>query len=154
LVEADNEQGFRAFVGQVEPRLRGALVASLGYERGGEAVAEALAYAWEHWERIHNLENPVAYLYRVGQSKTRGRKVPATFDRPSDPEPLYEPGLAAAMGSLPEKQRLAVFLAHGLGWTYSEVADLMGVRRTTVQKHLERGLSRLRQMLAVEEGAS
>ena len=152
-MEADNGRVFRAFVERVEPGLRRALVASFGYERGGEAVAEALAYAWQHRDHVQTIENPIAYLYRVGQSKTRGRRVRATYDLPVDPEPLYEPGLAAAMSSLAEKQRIAVFLVHGLGWTHSEVAELMGVIRTTVQKHLDRGLARLRRMLAVEEGA-
>ncbi len=152
-MRADKEPDFRAFVGRVEPGLRRALVASFGYERGGEAVAEALAYAWERWDHVCTIERPVAYLYRVGQSKTRRRRFRATYDRPVHPEPLYEPGLAAAMASLPEKQRVAVFLAHGLGWTHTEVADLMGVRRTTVEKHLERGLARLRKTLAVESTA-
>jgi DNA-directed RNA polymerase specialized sigma24 family protein len=153
LAGVDNEAAFRAFVERVEPDLRRALVATFGYDRGGDAVAESLAFAWERWDRVAEIGNPIAYLYKVGRSKTRSRRERATYDSPSDPEPLYEPGLAAAMSSLPERQRLAVFLAHGLGWTHSEVAELMGIRRTTVERHLERGLTRLRQKLAVEEEA-
>jgi DNA-directed RNA polymerase specialized sigma24 family protein len=150
LVGADHEPDFRAFVGRVEPVLRRVLVASFGYERGGEAVAEALAYAWERWDQVSTIEKPVAYLYRVGQSRTRRRRVRATYDSPVHTQLMYEPGLAAAMASLPRRQRTAVFLVHGLGWTHYEVAELMGVTRTTVEKHLERGLARLRQTMAVE----
>ncbi len=41
---------FEAFVRDAEPRLRRALVAAYGPEQGRDAAAEALAYAWEHWD--------------------------------------------------------------------------------------------------------
>ena len=40
-------EAFTEFVQSVEPRLRLALMAGYGPERGREATAEALAYAWE-----------------------------------------------------------------------------------------------------------
>jgi RNA polymerase sigma factor (sigma-70 family) len=52
---------------------------------------------------------------------------------------------------LPERQRVAVFLAHGLGWTHAEVAELLGVKTATVQKHVERGLARLRVVMGSKE---
>ncbi len=62
---------FEAFVRDVEPRLRRALVAAYGFEDGRDAAAEALGYAWEHWERLHDMANLPGYLYRVGQSRRR-----------------------------------------------------------------------------------
>ena len=74
---------FTEFVGTVEPRLRIALVARYGPERGREATAEALAFAWEHWERVGQMDNPIGYLFRVGQSKSRSRRRPPLIaDRP------------------------------------------------------------------------
>ena len=55
----------------VEPRLRIALVAHFGPERGRAATAEALAYAWENWESVEQMDYPIAYLCKVGRSKTR-----------------------------------------------------------------------------------
>src|SRR5215207_7077722 len=49
---------------------------------GGEAAGDALSYAWEHWENVRGLKNPLGYLYRVGQSSTRRRKTPIVFARP------------------------------------------------------------------------
>jgi len=46
-------------------------------------------------------------------------------------------------------QRTAVVLIDGFDWTHQEVADQLGVRRSTVQKHRERGLARLRRELGV-----
>ena len=93
------EDEFSRFFGETEPRLRRALVAAYGPERGREAAAEALAYAWEHWDAIRDMTHPLAYLYRVGQSRTRGRRSRPLFARPSDPEPWFEPNLVAASKS-------------------------------------------------------
>jgi DNA-directed RNA polymerase specialized sigma24 family protein len=147
LVEDETEAAFRAFVTEAEPRLRRALIAAYGYERGREATAEALAYAWENWVRLRRVENLTGYLYRVGQSRTRRNKTPVLFERATLYEPLVEPALRAALAELPQRQRVAVFLAHGAGWTHAEVAELMGVKAPTVQKHVERGLVRLRQLI-------
>jgi hypothetical protein len=72
-------EDFEMFFTDAEPRLRRALVAALGGDRGREATAEALAWAWEHWERLRPMTNPVGYLYRVGRSRTRGRRHPVGF---------------------------------------------------------------------------
>jgi DNA-directed RNA polymerase specialized sigma24 family protein len=150
-VGEDTVSDFADFFVVAEPRLRRALVAAFGGERGREATAEALAWAWEHWTEVQDMRNPTGYLYRVGRSRTRGRKSRIVFVRPETTEPWIEPGLAGALGELTERQRLAVSLVHGYGWTLREVADLCGLRVTTVQNHLERGLVRLRSLLGVRE---
>jgi DNA-directed RNA polymerase specialized sigma24 family protein len=144
---------FEDFVTAVEPRLRRALVAICGSEEGRDATAEALAYAWEHWERVECMANPVGYLFRVAQSRARRRRTPALFVPPEGGDPRFEPRLPEALRSLPEQQRLAVVLVHGFGWRASEVAELTGVKPTTTQNHLERGLRRLRKTLGVDENA-
>jgi DNA-directed RNA polymerase specialized sigma24 family protein len=152
-VDQSDQDSFRDFVEAVEPRLRRALIASCGFERGREATAEALAWAWEHWETAQSLEHRTAYLFRVGQSKIRSRKVPVTFDRAGTTEPWFEPALAPALAALTERQRVAVVLVHGFDWTLREVAELMEVQVTSVQTHLERGLANLRTALEVPDHA-
>ncbi len=145
---------FEAFVAEVEPRLRRALVSVYGFDRGREATAEALGWAWEHREDLGTLENKVAYLFRVGQSRTRQRKEPAaSFARSVDTEPWVEPGLGPALAALPERQRVAVVLVTGFSWTLREVAELTGIRVTTVQSNLERGLRKLRAAIEVTDHA-
>jgi DNA-directed RNA polymerase specialized sigma24 family protein len=146
-------QEFEDFVGQIEPGLRRALFAVLGVERGREATAEALAWAWEHWSRIERMDNPTGYLFRVGQSRSRRRKVRPVFVRDEWHDPVIEPHLGRALAELSEAQRVAVILVHGFGWTMRDVADLNGIRVTSVQTHLERGLHKLRVALEVEERA-
>jgi DNA-directed RNA polymerase specialized sigma24 family protein len=64
-------------------------------------------------------------------------------------EPWIEPNLGAALVSLSVAQRTAVVLVHGFGWTMKEVANCTGIRVTTVQNHLDRGLRKLRAELKV-----
>ena len=95
------------------------------------------------------MHNPVGYLYRVGRSRTRDRRRPVAFERADTPEPWVEPHLGSALAGLSERQRLAVVLVHGFGWTLREVAELAGIRVTSVQNHLDRGLRHLRDELGV-----
>lgn len=145
--------GFEGWYRTVEPHLRRALVAAYGPEQGREAAAHAMAWAWEHRERIDGLNNPVAYLFRVGQSRLRHRRVPWVQPQSTWAEPWIEPGLSKAMRALTQHQRVAVVLIHGYGWTLTEVAELLDIRKTTVQNHLDRGLKKLRSSLEVPTDA-
>jgi DNA-directed RNA polymerase specialized sigma24 family protein len=93
------------------------------------------------------MEHPVPYLYRVGQRRTRRRKQRVVFAVPDAAEPWIEPSLPLALAALSERQRVAVVLVHVYGWQLGEVAAILGVRTTTVQNHLQRGLERLRTLL-------
>jgi RNA polymerase sigma factor (sigma-70 family) len=142
---------FTEFFAECEPKLRCALVASCGPEVGREAAADALEYAWSHWDRIRSMEYPVAYLYRVGRSASRRyRATPRLGDTaPESRDPWVEPRLGASLDLLSERQRLAVVLRYSFGYTLDEIAHIMGVSITTVQKHVERGLMKLRRELEV-----
>jgi RNA polymerase sigma factor (sigma-70 family) len=142
---------FERFVRQTEPRLGRALAAAYGFEDGRDATAEALAYAWEHWQRLQHIANLPGYLFRVGQTRSRRKRQPVLFEVAAKPEHSFEPGLPAALAALSQRQRIAVVLVHGYGYTLREVAELTGTRPTTVQNHLTRGLARLRTLLGVDD---
>jgi len=148
---AEDEAGFRAFVAQIEPRLRKGLMAAYGADRGREATAEALAVCWEKWDDVRKMANPAGYLYRVGQSRTRARKEPKIFSRPEAAETWVEPGLPKALESLPERQRVVVYLVYAYGFRVNEVASLLELGEATVRTHLQRGLASLRRLLNVAE---
>jgi DNA-directed RNA polymerase specialized sigma24 family protein len=144
---------FTEFVSEVERGLRHALTANFGAEHGREAVAEALAYGWEHWDRIEGMDNPAGYLYRVAQNhakSVRPRRRVCLPEVPLQTVPWVEPGLPDALARLPERQRVVVYLVFGHEWSMSEVAVLLGVSKTTVQKHVERGMAKLRRRLGVD----
>ena len=150
LPPAVNEE-FTVFFREMEPRLSHALAAAYGVEVGRESTADAMAHAWEHWSELRAMANPGGYLYRVGQSKARrylrsGPLFPAVV---SAELPEVEPGLPAALSSLSVGQRSAVVLVYVLGWSEREAADLLGVDRSTIRRHRDRGLSKLRRALQV-----
>jgi len=150
----DFTEPFTIFVKEVETRLRHALVAVFGQEQGRDATAEALAYAWEHWDRISGMDNPVGYLYRVGRSRGQRRRNRPVFDPvPSNHLPDVEPGLPNALLGLSEKQRVAVVMVHAYDWPRHEAADLLGVSVSTLDTHLQRGLAKLRTGLGVTSHA-
>jgi DNA-directed RNA polymerase specialized sigma24 family protein len=139
---------FEEFVDDARIRLARAFTAAYGPDRGQDALAEAMAYAWTHFDELRAMANPVGYLFRVGQSSTRPRKRVPRFPAPqARGVPDVEPALADALTSLTEHQRVCVVLVHAYEWTYREVADLLGISRSTVQNHLERGLARLRMVI-------
>lgn len=150
--EWTGEETFYDFVRGAEAKLSFALAAAYGPDIGSEATAEALAYAWENWKRVRAMDNPLGYLFRVGQSKARRywwKRPPIAPLPPESVDHVVEPGLLKGLEQLSRNQRMCVVLVDGFGWTQQEVAELLGVTRSTVQKHHERGLTRLREILKV-----
>jgi DNA-directed RNA polymerase specialized sigma24 family protein len=136
-------------VGDAEPRLRRAFAGVRGPDDARDAVAEALAYAWEHWAEVRVMSNGVGYVFRVGQSRTRGRKHPVLPAPAAVGLPDVEPGLVPALKRLPDQQRTAVWLVHACDWSHAEVAEAMGISPSTVATHVTRALVALRQRLEV-----
>jgi DNA-directed RNA polymerase specialized sigma24 family protein len=144
---------FSTFVAEHEARLRHALTARFGAETGKEAAADALAYGWEHWDRVATMENPVGYLYTVGRDRGRrmmGRRRVVFPSLPEERAPWVEPGLSPAVAALPARQRTVVLLLHGYEWTQNEVAEVLGISKASVQRHAERAMARLRRKLGVD----
>ncbi len=116
-------------------------------------VRQALAYAWEHWSDVRDLANPVGYLYRVGQSRTRTRRVPQLPEPEAIGLPDIEPLLIPALLRLPDTQRAALWLVHACQWRYAEVAEALNTTTSMVGNHVARGMARLREELGVHTRA-
>lgn len=149
------DQGFEEFVRADGERLRRVMSSQYGVDIGCESTDSALAWAWEHWDRLRGMSNPAGYLYRVAQTQARrtiARGRPVTF--PPEPTVGADSGasidgdLAVALLSLPDQQRLAVLMVHVYGWTPIEVGRITGTPAVTVRSHLRRGLRHLRTSLS------
>ncbi len=140
---------FDDFVRAARPRLRRAFIGVRGLDRADDATAEALAWAWEHWSEVRGMANPLGYLFRVGQSRTRTRRRALLPAPDAIGATEVEPGLIPALLGLPSTQRTAVWLVHGCGWSYAEVADAMDTSTTMVGNHVQRALAKLRRALGV-----
>jgi RNA polymerase sigma factor (sigma-70 family) len=153
---------FDDFVASTEPRLRRALVAAYGADDGREAAADALAWAWQHWDRLSAMDNPAGYLWRVGQTSVRTatrrhhRELSAVVEVELQPleghrEPRVEPALDGALAALSPQQRAAVVLVHGYGYSLSEAAGVLACSVSTVRNHVRRALRRLHAALEVSD---
>ncbi len=99
------DQAFTRFVKEAEPRLSYALAAAYGPEVGAEVTADALAWAWENWGKVCGMENPIGYLYRVGQSKARWYHRPRILF-PQLPLKLCQPTHVVSTATTPKLWRL------------------------------------------------
>jgi RNA polymerase sigma-70 factor (ECF subfamily) len=152
LSERVRVETFTAFVVAVEPRVRRALSAAFGAQAGRDATAEALLVAWKNWERVAAMDNPSGYLYRVGSNEARKPKQAALakdFSEVTEHIPWIEPELARALAGLSEQQRTVIALVHGFEWSLGEVADLLGISKSTVRTHEQRAIESLRRLLGV-----
>ena len=136
--------------------LRRALSTRFGVAMGAELTADAMAYAWEHRDRMAAMDNPLGYLYRVGQSASRRhrrwqRRLDLPQERAADGGMDPEPGLAEALRGLKNDERVAVVMVHAYGASYGEVAELLSVPVSSVRNHVHRGLVRLRRQLGEVE---
>lgn len=161
-METEARADYVAFFDAGERQLRLALTGAFGVEAGRDAAAEALTWAWQNWNRVQEMDNPMGYLYRVGRSAALRSvragsgvtEVELADSLPSAWElPDFEPDLATGFAELSEAQRVSVWMVHGLGFTYREVAELLACSRATVATHVRRGLFKLRHQLGVTADA-
>jgi len=149
LEDITRADSFTSFAKEFEPKLRHSLIPLVGADAATDATAEALAYGWEHWDRLRVMDNPAGYLYRVARTKARKvtRRRPLFLPESAYHLPHVEPGLPNALAALSDKQRTVVWLVHGLDWQRREVAELLGVSEDTVRTHLSRGMGKLQRAL-------
>jgi RNA polymerase sigma-70 factor (ECF subfamily) len=79
-------------------------------------------------------------------------------DAPADPTPLPDPGLTrtveAALAQLPENQREAIVLHRFEGFSFKQIAEMLGVTETAVKVRAHRGYERLRTLLAAHRDSA
>jgi DNA-directed RNA polymerase specialized sigma24 family protein len=153
---AGDDREFVEFFDAHERRLRQAFSSIWGPERGRQVAIDALSFAWEHWDRVRSMDNPVGYVFVVGRDRSirehsrHRQRAALDFPVPSDGRlPSYEPALPGLIGDLSERERQVVMLVHAYEWLLSEVAELLGVSKSTVQTHADRALAKLRVGLGV-----
>ncbi|MCC5948208.1 MAG: sigma-70 family RNA polymerase sigma factor [Nitriliruptoraceae bacterium] len=148
-----DDAGFTACWVRDRDRLRRALALSLGdAPLASEAVDEAFTRAYARWDRVSQLDDPTAWLYRVAANwatswlrKRRLRPVrPAeSLDRPTEDRP-DDGWVLDALAALPATQRSVVVLRFYLDWDIARIASALEVAPGTVKSRLHRALARLR----------
>lgn len=124
-----------------------------------DAVAEALARAWERTERGDMIENVAAWVTTVGTNLARSRWRRMLAERraterlvalsPETPDEVVD--LRAALAALPRRQREVTVLRYLLGHDVREVAGILGVSEGTVKTSLHRARAALARALGEKE---
>jgi RNA polymerase sigma factor (sigma-70 family) len=151
-----DDESFETWYRAEHPRVLGLLTVVAGSEdMGRDATAEAFTRALERWERVHLMESPSAWTFRVGVNVVRRRLRRAAFERRhwlATPEPTtpaaLEPDLWAAVRRLPPRQRTAIALRYVCDLTNAQIAEVMGVADGTVSATLTTAHRRLASQLA------
>jgi RNA polymerase sigma factor (sigma-70 family) len=151
----DADESFEHFYATARPGIGRALAFTLrDTELAADAVDEAMARAYQRWDRVGGLENPGGWVYRVGlnyaRSRLRRRRGREDLLHPAsahEPAP-FEPSVVAAVLLLPKPQRAVVVCRFLLGWSEAQTADALHIRRGTVKSRQHRALAALQIQLA------
>lgn len=149
---------FEVFYSQTWDSVYRPLAVTIGdSDLAAEAVDEAMVRAFAKWRSVQRVDNREGWVYRVAyrwaidRLRRRGRErllLPRLVDTPSDSVSLVEPGLDAALASMPLDQRSVVVLSCAFDWSEVQIADALGIRRGTVKSRLHRGLEFLRREMS------
>ena len=137
---------------QVHDRLYRALYFITGSSTDAEELMqEAFLQLWERWDRIHRIEDPVAYLFRTALNgfRMRLRRTRAAARRilPTAParDPFDDVDVRRMLRGLPSRQRAAIVLTEIFGYSSEQAAQIMRIRPTTVRALASQGRAALRQ---------
>jgi RNA polymerase sigma-70 factor (ECF subfamily) len=152
-IEALYRQRYRQFLGVA--------LGMLGdRESAHDAVQETFARAIRSRAELHGDRTLASWLWRVltniclATRSSPGRSPPPVE---GDPPAQDDGGFAApselrrVIASLPERQRLVLFLRHYADLDYNAIADLLEIQRGTVAATLHAAHSRLRDEVTFEE---
>ncbi|HEY5170659.1 MAG TPA: sigma-70 family RNA polymerase sigma factor [Acidimicrobiia bacterium] len=121
-----------------------------------EATDEAFAQAASRWSRVREMESPIGWtckvaLNRLRRDTKRRRRESDLWQQQSSsilPVPRLEhPEVWDAVRALPPKQRTATVLRYVADRPEAEIADILGVSRSTVASNLTRARAALAEML-------
>jgi RNA polymerase sigma factor (sigma-70 family) len=155
-VEARIEQLYRdRYVG-----FRNALTPVVGSrDAARDVVQEAFAQALRDVEKLRRRESLAPWVWKIAWRiavREGSRAIEAEVPEDLGLAPLHEardPGLAAAIRSLPPKRRMVVFLRYFADFSYAEIAEALEIAEGTVAASLAQAHSALSEQLMTKEVA-
>lgn len=121
-----------------------------------EAVDEAMARAYQRWNRVQSLDNPGGWVYRVGLNWSR-----SILRRALRPAPVWltttdviidhsaiDPAIDQALAGLSVEQRAVVVCRLLIGYSEAQTSAALGLRPGTVKSRLARATTRLHTLLS------
>ncbi len=160
---SENALAFEAFFRAEHPRLLRALYLLTGSLAEADDLAqEAMARAYERWDRVGAMDSPAGYVYRTALNLHRSRVRRLAFrarrlvggDFPHDPIDLAETRaeILRLLSELPHGQREALVLVGWLGMTSEEAGAVLGIEPVSVRVRVARARAALRGTLGAVDG--
>ncbi len=122
-----------------------------------ECAQEAMAVAFERWERIRVMDFPVGYIYTIGVNlrRRRARRDAWQVWRHEQPGVSADPAdgivarsdLLSAISQLPAGQRDALLLVEVLGLDAATAGTVLGVAAASVRSRVHRSRTTLQHIL-------
>ncbi|HZC58072.1 MAG TPA: sigma-70 family RNA polymerase sigma factor [Xanthobacteraceae bacterium] len=164
-----DRNNFARLAVELRPRLHRYCARMVGSAFDGEdVVQDALAHAMEALPMAGKIENPEGWLLRIAHNaaldllrRRKRRGIADTDDALSDvtdqnSESDARVAATANLGTfmyLPTVQRSSVLLSDVLGYSLSEIADLLDISLAAVKAALHRGRGKLRELVESFEEA-
>lgn len=154
-VKAEAVSSFEEFFDAERIRLFKALFAITGSRQEAEDISqEAFLRLWERWEDVATMDEPAGYLHRTAINVFRDRRrrfvlgmkrATRLSPAPDEYEAIEARSVAAAiLGTLTPRQRTAVVLTEGLGYSAEEAGAILGIKGSTVRALLFQARTSLR----------
>jgi RNA polymerase sigma factor (sigma-70 family) len=146
---------FEEFFAEHHDRLYRALYFVSGSRADAEELMqEAFLKLWERWDKIDQIDDPVAYLFRVALNGLRmrirharsiaGKLLPPVETRdPYDDIDVHE-DVRTMLLALPPRQRAAIVLTDIFDYDSEQAGHILGIRPTTVRVLASKGRAALR----------
>ncbi len=123
---------------------------------------EAMARAFERWQRVRRMGAPIPYVQRIALNLNRSR-VRRLIRRPErrlgPPAPVDDEAsvlartlIRQALSLLSREQRETLVLVEWLGLSVEEAASVLDLRPSSVRSRIHRARTRIRDSIGAEEG--
>jgi len=161
-----NEEAFKQFYNQHWNRIYSLALAYLkSATQAQDIVQEVFLKVWARRAQLRKVEKPEAFVYIMGRNEVINalkKKISlATIDEQANdylPDDYLLPHqvidlrdlqqkINHAIDALPAQQKLIFKLSREEGLNHQQIADRLGIERTTVKNHIVRALNTLRQHL-------
>jgi RNA polymerase sigma-70 factor (ECF subfamily) len=135
---------------------------NLAPEEADDAVQETLLRLWSALRDGQAIERPDAWafrtLYRLAMDKHRWRRRVRALSERIGSQPTRSSAYDQAdriavwdaVESLPERQRLAIYLRYRADMPFEEIGQILGIAAPSARSHVSRALDALRAQLGEE----
>jgi RNA polymerase sigma factor (sigma-70 family) len=148
---------FQTVLDEHSAAVMGILRGAVGREGVEDCFQETFLAALRAYPKLDDARNlrgwllTIAHRKAIDHHRARGRRPIPVAEVPEVPVengmPDLDPGLWAAVGALPPKQRAAVALRYGSDLPHAEIAAALGCSPEAARRSLHEGMKRLRKEL-------